>query len=253
MDTNNSGPNPDERHVSHSDKPNDPAHFISAPRSLEAFLVPPIPWWKRGIDLAGASIALILMAPLFLIITILIKIISPGPAFFKQERTGYLGKPFTIWKFRTMHVNAESTVHEEHCRNSILNDLELKKVENDSRIFPFGNFLRQSCIDELPQLFNVLKGEMSLVGPRPDLPYNINELKRWHCARLNVPPGMTGLWQINGKNSTTFTEMIRYDIGYERHLSFKLEMKILFLTIPAIIKQAWQSYQESRQESETLK
>ena len=136
MDTNNSGPNPDERHVSHSDKPNDPAHFISAPRSLEAFLVPPIPWWKRGIDLAGASIALILMAPLFLIITILIKIISPGPAFFKQERTGYLGKPFTIWKFRTMHVNAESTVHEEHCRNSILNDLELKKVENDSRIFP---------------------------------------------------------------------------------------------------------------------
>ncbi|KAA3658947.1 MAG: sugar transferase [Calditrichaeota bacterium] len=204
--------------------------------SLESFLVAPVPWWKRPLDLFGASIALVLLMPLFLLFYILVKILSPGPAFFKQERTGYLGKPFKIWKFRTMHANADSALHQQRCRNSILNDSELNKVENDPRIFPFGSFLRRSCIDELPQLFNVLRGEMSLVGPRPELPYAIDEYQRWHCARLNVLPGMTGLWQINGKNKTTFTEMIRYDIGYGKELSFKLEMKILLLTIPAIIK-----------------
>ncbi|KAA3620031.1 MAG: sugar transferase [Calditrichaeota bacterium] len=210
-------------------------------QSLEPILAAPIPAWKRTVDLLGASLAILLLFPLFILSILIIKIVSPGPVLFKQIRTGYLGKSFVIWKFRTMHLNADSGLHATQIRNEIKNDLELKKVENDPRIFPFGNFLRNSCIDELPQLINVIRGEMSLVGPRPELPYAVDEFQRWHCARLDVLPGMTGLWQINGKNSTTFTEMIRYDIEYGQQLSFTLEIKILLLTIPAILKQVWQS------------
>ena len=218
--------------------------FIKSPQSLERFLYVPIPLWKQTIDLIGASISIILFLPVFVITLILIKIISPGPVFFKQVRIGYLGKPFFIWKFRTMHSNADNSLHANNISEEIENDLVLTKVENDPRIYSFGNFLRHSCIDELPQLINVLKGEMSLVGPRPELPYAVEKFKPWHCARLNVLPGMTGLWQINGKNSTTFTDMIRYDIEYVQRLSFKLEMKILLLTIPAIIRHAWLSSKE---------
>jgi len=213
-------------------------HLIHNTESLELLLVSQVPIWKRAIDIVGSSLVLLFLSPIFLFIIIIIKIASPGPALFKQERTGYLGKPFNIWKFRTMQIGADSSPHKEQIREEITNNLTLNKVENDSRIFPFGNFLRQSCLDELPQFINVLKGEMSLVGPRPELPYAVNEFKRWHCGRFDVLPGMTGLWQINGKNSTTFTQMIRYDIKYGRRLSFFLEMKILILTIPAIIKQA---------------
>lgn len=218
--------------------------FIERPQSLEHFLVEPIPLWKRTIDLIGASLSIILFLPVFVITIVLIKIISPGPAFFKQVRIGYLGKPFFIWKFRTMHSNANNSLHANKICEEIEKDLVLTKVENDPRIFSFGNFLRHSGIDELPQLINVLNGQMSLVGPRPELPYAVEKFKLWHCVRLNVLPGMTGLWQINGKNSTTFTKMIRYDIEYARRLSFILEMKILLLTIPAIIRQAWLSSKE---------
>ncbi len=210
-------------------------------KSMESLLTTPIPWWKRTMDLFGATITLILLLPFFVFTYILIKILSPGPALFKQERTGYLGKSFTIWKFRTMHVGVDTVLHQQQCRNAILNDQELTKVENDPRIFPFGKFLRESCIDELPQLVNVIKVEIFFVRPRPELPYSIDDYQRWHCARLDVLPGMTGLWQINGKNSTTFTQMIRYDIGYGQKLSFLLELKILLLTPLAIIIQVWQS------------
>ncbi len=216
-------------------------HSIQTSEGLEPLLVAQVPIWKRAFDIVGSTLALVLLLPIFLIIFIFIKVISPGPVFFKQERTGYLGRPFTIWKFRTMQIGSDTSPHEEQIREEIINDLTLSKVKNDSRVIPFGNFLRQSCLDELPQLINVLKGEMSLVGPRPELPYAVQEFERWHCARLDVLPGMTGLWQINGKNSTTFTQMIRYDINYGRQLSFLIDMKILILTIPAIIKLIWRS------------
>ncbi len=136
-----------------------------------------------------------------------------------------------------MHVNADITLHESSIRVEIEIDIVLKKITNDARIIPLGLLLRNTCIDELPQLINVLKGEMSLVGPRPELPYATAEFKSWHCSRLSLLPGMTGLWQINGKNSTTFSEMIRYDIEYERNLSIKLDLKIILMTIPTVIKQ----------------
>ncbi len=232
-------PNRSSNHL--TGKENSGYIFDESPQSLENFLVVRIPLWKRTIDLIGASLLIILFLPVCVITIALIEIISPGPIFFKQVRTGYLGKPFFIWKFRTMYLNVDSSLHANKICEEFENDLVLSKVKNDPRIYPFGNFLRNSCIDEIPQLINVLKGEMSLVGPRPELPYAIEKFKLWHCNRLNVLPGLTGLWQINGKNSTTFTEMIRYDIEYVRRLSFKLEVKILLLTIPAIIRQAWQN------------
>jgi lipopolysaccharide/colanic/teichoic acid biosynthesis glycosyltransferase len=136
-----------------------------------------------------------------------------------------------------MKLNASESTHKTQICDEIKNNLTLKKVDNDPRIFPLGKVLRQSCLDELPQLLNVIKGEMSLVGPRPELPYAVNEFKCWHCTRLNVAPGITGLWQINGKNSTTFEQMIRYDIDYIRRRSILFDSKILLFTIPAIIKQ----------------
>ena len=216
--------------------------------SLEPILAVPLPPWKRILDVVVALTGMVILSPLFILIICMIKILSPGPVFFRQWRTGYLGQPFRIWKFRSMHHNADARLHAEQIIDEVRNDRQLKKVKRDPRIFPFGKFLRTSCIDELPQLINVLQGEMSLVGPRPELPYAVDEFQRWHCARLDVPPGMTGLWQINGKNNTTFTRMIRYDIEYGKHLSFSLELKILLLTIPAIVKQAWDSMRNSRGE-----
>ncbi len=221
-----------------NDGTSDGQFIINEPQSLEPYLAIRIPKWKRSIDIIGAVLSLIMFLPVFVFSIVFIKIVSPGPVFFKQIRTGYQGKPFFIWKFRTMHINADSNIHAKNIREEIKNDQVLKKVQNDPRIIPFGNFLRDSSIDELPQLFNVLKGEMSLVGPRPELPYAVEEFKLWHCARLDILPGMTGLWQINGKNTTTFSEMIRYDIEYVRRLSFIQEMKILLMTIPSIIKNA---------------
>ncbi|MFC2169328.1 sugar transferase [Acidobacteriota bacterium] len=206
--------------------------------SHEDFLAPPIPWWKRQLDIVGSIVALLFLSPVFLYVAILIKIISPGPVFFKQTRTGYLGRTFAIWKFRTMTMNADITPHRDQILNEIKNDLTLYKVKNDSRIIRYGKFLRQSGIDELPQLINVLKGEMSLVGPRPELTYAVNEFDRRHCARFDLLPGITGLWQISGKNNTTFTQMVGYDSEYGQKLSFRREMQIILMTIPAIIKQA---------------
>lgn len=219
-------------------------NFNCPVESLEPLLATPILRWKRAVDISGSILVLLILLPSFFLIFIIIKIVSPGPAFFKQERTGYLGRPFMMWKFRTMKINSDISRHKDQIRTEIQNDLTLSKVKNDSRIFPFGNFLRQSSLDELPQLINVLKGEMSLVGPRPELPYAVNEFKRWHCARFDVLPGMTGLWQISGKNSTTFTQMIRYDLKYRRKLSFWFEIKILLLTIPVVFKQLTEHLKE---------
>ena len=151
-----------------------------------------------------------------------------------------MGKRFRLWKFRTMRVNAETSSHEEYVASLITaegtdQDKPMLKIEKDPRIFPCGVFLRKACIDELPQLFNVFKGDMSLVGPRPPIPYEANAYLFWHEGRFDAVPGMTGLWQVSGKNSLTFKEMVRLDIRYARERSLALDIKILLKTFPAVL------------------
>jgi len=200
-----------------------------------------MPFWKRTIDILGSSIGLLVLSPLFVFVAIVIKIVSPGPAFFKQERVGYLGKNFNLLKFRTMRVSNDATVHRQYLKELINGDSNeekpMEKLDNDSRIIPIGNILRKSCIDELPQLLNVLFGEMSLVGPRPCIPYEAEEYHRWHIRRFDITPGMTGLWQVSGKNKTTFNEMIRLDIKYFAIQSFLLDIKILLITPVIVLSQ----------------
>ncbi len=203
------------------------------------FFIPGIPLWKRSIDIIGAVTGLVLLSPLFLSIAFLIKTASPGPVFFKQVRAGFLGRRFTCWKFRTMEIEADSTVHQVHVRELYKNGQSLKKLDDqDPRIIPFGRMLRETGLDEVPQLINVLRGEMSLVGPRPDVPYSVAHYLPWHNRRFETYPGLTGLWQVNGKNSTTLDEMMRLDISYVKNRSLRLDAEIVLKTIPAIIQQA---------------
>jgi lipopolysaccharide/colanic/teichoic acid biosynthesis glycosyltransferase len=197
----------------------------------------PNPLWKRMFDFFGSLMLLILLSPLFLLVALFVKIASPGPVFHRQVRIGYRGKPFTFWKFRTMHVNNNAEKHRRYLSCLIENDSPMTKMDEkeDNRIIPFGKFLRYTCLDELPQLFNVLLGDMSLVGPRPCLPYEAEKYLHWHTRRFDTMPGMTGLWQVSGKNRTTFKEMIRFDIFYSRKMSLGLDTKILLLTWPAIL------------------
>jgi len=204
---------------------------------LDILFARPIPIWKRLVDFFGALLLMILLSPLFLLIALFIKIVSPGPVFYRQERIGYLGRPFTFWKFRTMHVNNDGTGHKRYLSHLIEGDAPMAKLDDgrDPRIIPFGKFLRYSCLDEFPQLINVFWGDMSLVGPRPCLPYEADMYLRWHTRRFDTVPGMTGLWQVSGKNRLTFKEMIRLDIRYSRKMSPGLDAKILLLTGPAIL------------------
>ena len=191
-------------------------------------------------------------SPLFAVVALYILVVSPGPIFFFQTRVGYLGRPFRMVKFRSMHVNADTTNHREHLAaliraeaegngNGARRGIPMTKIERDNRIIPLGGILRKSCIDELPQLWNVFRGDMSLVGPRPAIPYEAEEYLRWHRARLDAVPGMTGLWQVSGKNRLTFQEMVSLDIRYAREMSLWLDARILILTVPAIAGQLWDS------------
>lgn len=204
-----------------------------------------IPFWKRAIDIFGSLIGLIILSPLFVIVAILIKSVSPGSVLFYQKRVGRFRKTFTFLKFRTMKVNNDSNVHSLYLKDLINGDSHgdkpMEKLANDSRIIPFGKILRNTCIDELPQLINVLRGEMSLVGPRPCIPYESEEYLLWHTRRFDITPGMTGLWQINGKNRTTFKEMVRFDIKYSKECSFWLDMIILLKTPFVILCQMFGS------------
>ena len=222
--------------------------------TIEPFFVRRIPVWKRLLDIFGSFFGLILLSPLFLLIAVLIKIVSPGPVFFKQTRIGYGAKEFNFWKFRTMRVNADTASHQQYLSELIHGDDEedkqpdrpMIKQDNDNpNIIPFGRFLRASCIDELPQLINVLLGDMSLVGPRPPIPYEVEEYLIWHKNRFDGLPGMTGLWQVSGKNRLTFKEMIRLDIQYERQMSLLADLKIILMTPFAILNE----YRCSRQDT----
>jgi lipopolysaccharide/colanic/teichoic acid biosynthesis glycosyltransferase/GGDEF domain-containing protein len=215
-------------------------HRKDMPDLADVYARPP-QFWKRALDVCGAAIGLFLLSPLFLCISLLIKLVSQGPAFYRQERIGYKGKPFKMYKFRTMHLGADTVVHQNYLQSLIRSDDPMTKLDDkkDPRIIPFGHLLRRTSLDELPQLLNVLIGEMSLIGPRPCLPYEAKDFDLWYNRRFDVLPGMTGSWQVNGKNKTTFKEMMRLDVSYSRKSSFSQDTKILLKTVPAIVEQIW--------------
>ncbi|MBN1293623.1 MAG: sugar transferase [Candidatus Latescibacteria bacterium] len=209
-----------------------------------------VPLWKRSMDIFGSFIGLLILSPILLTTAALIKIVSPGPVFFKQERVGRFGKIFTLFKFRTMKVNNDAGEHREYLKELINGDSSeekpMIKLADEARIIPMGKFIRSTCIDELPQLINVLIGDMSLIGPRPCIPYEAQEYLRWHERRFDIIPGMTGLWQVSGKNNTTFKGMIRLDIKYAAERSFLLDLKILFKTPIVVISQILGSFQKTK-------
>jgi exopolysaccharide production protein ExoY len=197
------------------------------------------PQWKYILDLTCILVSLPIWLPLFIALALWIKISSPGPIFFRQERIGYRGKRFMIFKFRTMKVNVETQSHERHLDQLIQADCPMTKLDasGDPRIISGGRILRAIGLDELPQIFNVLRREMSLVGPRPCTPHEFERYQPWQQERVNAAPGLTGYWQVNGKNKTTFTQMVRMDIHYARSMSLWLDLAILFKTIPAVTTQ----------------
>jgi len=172
-----------------------------------------------------------------------IRFISPGPIFYRQERVGYRRNRFMIFKFRTMHVNTETRTHEEYFAHLMRVDRPMAKLDGkgDSRLIACGRLLRASGLDELPQIFNVLRGEMSLVGPRPCLPHEFERYEPWQRKRVYALPGLTGYWQVNGKNKTTFKEMIAMDVFYSRNMSIWLDLSIILKTVPVLIGQALES------------
>ncbi|MCX8022625.1 MAG: exopolysaccharide biosynthesis polyprenyl glycosylphosphotransferase [Syntrophorhabdaceae bacterium] len=202
---------------------------------------------KTLMDVFGSLIGIIILSPLMIAIAILVKLSSPGPILFKQERVGLFGKTFTFLKFRTMYVHERDDIHKEFISKFITGQLEegkekeekekVFKIKDDPRVTPIGRILRKLSLDELPQLFNVLKGDMSLVGPRPPIPYEYEQYDIWHKGRiLEFKPGITGLWQVEGRSATTFNEMVRLDLRYIREWSLWLDIKILFKTVFVVIK-----------------
>ena len=211
----------------------------------------PLPIWKKATDLAGASIGLLLLSPLMLLVALFIKLASPGPVLFRHKRYGYRGKPLHVWKFRSMRLDCDTEVHRDYVRSMVEGDGQLKKLNTSNQLIPCGKWLRCTAIDELPQLFNILAGEMSLVGPRPDV-VPPEEYQPWQQVRFEVLPGLTGLWQVSGKNQTTFNEMNELDVEYVETRSFWLDAKIIFLTIPAILKLVAEDVQEDNESTNTL-
>jgi lipopolysaccharide/colanic/teichoic acid biosynthesis glycosyltransferase len=194
-------------------------------------------WIKRGFDLAVAGVLTALTAPLMALIALAIRLDSPGPAIYRQERVGENGRPFTILKFRSMRASADPSVHQAYVTRLIQENLSVAevdggtlKLENDSRITRVGRWIRATSLDELPQFWNVLRGEMSLVGPRPPIPYEVAVYQPWHLGRLAAPPGLTGLWQITARNQVSFDEMVRMDLDYIERQSLGLDISILLRT-----------------------
>ncbi|MDR3734803.1 MAG: sugar transferase [Acidobacteriaceae bacterium] len=202
---------------------------------------------KRAFDVAGSALALIICLPLFIAIAIAIKLTSRGPVLFRQKRIGQYGQCFTFLKFRSMYVNNDHGVHQKFVTELISNEVKqespagtgkaLYKLKDDKRITKVGKFLRRTSLDELPQLLNVLKGDMSLVGPRPAIPYELAAYQTWHRRRvLEAKPGITGVWQIAGRSRVRFDEMVRMDLRYAMSWSPWLDLKILLLTPLAVIR-----------------
>jgi exopolysaccharide biosynthesis polyprenyl glycosylphosphotransferase len=243
------------------------AQLLSVPRSIAIAGVQPTLVWRRGqplieltapslkgwqlllkriVDLAGSTLGLVIAAPLLAVIAAAIKLDSPGPVFFRQERIGTGGRRFRVWKFRTMRNGAPDAAHRELIRKMFNgqeaeaghgngNGKPVYKLVNDDRVTRVGRWLRRTSLDEVPQLFNVVRGEMSLVGPRPPLTYEFEAYDHWQFDRLTVPPGITGLWQVSGRNLLTYRQMCELDVEYVRHWSLWLDVKILFKTVPVVL------------------
>lgn len=217
---------------------------------------------KRCLDCSLALIALIVLSPVFLVTALLVRLTSPGPAFFRQERVGYGGRRFVMYKFRSMYIESDESLHRAAYKQFLRGERAHGKVDGtvladtqsagtaavkaqpptgDPRITKVGNLLRRSSLDELPQLLNVLRGDMSLVGPRPPIPYEVEEYEPWHWGRLNTLPGITGYWQVHGRSRVTFERMVQMDLEYIQKQSFWYDLKLLLLTIPAVLnrKGAW--------------
>jgi lipopolysaccharide/colanic/teichoic acid biosynthesis glycosyltransferase len=199
---------------------------------------------KRGLDTVASGALLLALAPLGLLLAGLVRLSSPGPVLFRQTRVGYRGRPFTMLKFRTMYTGADQAAHREFVTRFIADGARatppdgatMFKLTNDPRVTPLGRLLRKTSLDELPQLWNILRGEMSLVGPRPPLPYEVERYAPWHRRRvLEARPGLTGLWQVRGRSRTTFDEMVRLDLRYARTRSLARDLGILLATPRAVI------------------
>jgi lipopolysaccharide/colanic/teichoic acid biosynthesis glycosyltransferase len=199
---------------------------------------------KRVLDVAGSLALLLILSPVFLLIAALMKLTSPGAILFRQARVGQMAKPFTMLKFRTMRVNADPRLHHEFVTRFIKSSAQLHpagskalfKLTNDPRVTPLGRILRKTSLDELPQFWNVLRGDMSLVGPRPPLAYEVEQYQPWHRRRvMDAKPGITGLWQVGGRSQTTFDEMVRLDLRYARTRSLWTDIRILLATPRAVI------------------
>jgi lipopolysaccharide/colanic/teichoic acid biosynthesis glycosyltransferase len=201
------------------------------------------PGWKSGLDITCILLSLPVWLPLMILLMLVTRIASSGPIFYRQERVGFGGRHFFIWKFRTMKLSAETQTHEQYFEELMRIDCPMTKLDTygDPRLTPFGRILRASGLDELPQVFNVLCGEMSLVGPRPCTPNEFAHYEPWQRARVNGLPGLTGYWQVNGKNKTTFNEMIAMDLFYLRNASILLDLKIMLKTSGAIARQLLES------------
>jgi lipopolysaccharide/colanic/teichoic acid biosynthesis glycosyltransferase len=202
-------------------------------------------WWKGTFDRVLALLAIVILSPLLALIAIVIRLDSPGGAIFRREQVGEKGRIFTAYKFRTMDIDNDDKEYKAYLVKYICEDAPYTKDQNgqavykvvdDSRVTRIGALLRRTNLDELPQFFNMLKGEMSLIGPRPDIPFAVNMYKDWHRKRLSVKPGITGLWQVCGRKCIPFEGMVRLDIHYIKRQSIFLDAKILLLTIVTILK-----------------
>jgi exopolysaccharide production protein ExoY len=213
-----------------------------------------LPLWKRALDMA----LIVVMSPALLLVgggvALLIACGSRGPVFFRQKRVGYKGRTFTCYKFRTMHVGADTACHQGHTHQLIKSDVPMTKLDarKDPRLIPLGSALRATGLDELPQIINVLRGEMSIVGPRPCIPYEYELYEPWQRRRFDAVPGLTGLWQVSGKNRTTFNQMIRLDIEYAERTSLWLDLKIILKTLPALCTQCQDLSSERRKQPEDV-
>ncbi|HEX3997169.1 MAG TPA: sugar transferase [Pirellulales bacterium] len=212
-----------------ADKPEEPLNA----HPMEALFALPMPSWKRLIDIVGSAIGLVLLSPLLLVVSLAIKLSSPGPIFFVQDREGIGGRRFKIFKLRTMHVDAEQQKSDLHELNE--RDGPAFKIRNDPRATRLGRVLRKTCIDELPQLWNVVKGDMSLVGPRP-LPWEESRAcARWHRRRLDVAPGLTCTWQLHGEIGMPFDVWMRMDIDYVENYCLWTDVKLVLQTMWRIL------------------
>jgi lipopolysaccharide/colanic/teichoic acid biosynthesis glycosyltransferase len=192
---------------------------------------------KRVVDILGSLVALILLSPVIAVIAAAIKLTSEGPVLYCQERVGQFGRRLTFLKFRSMKMNNDPTVHKEYVQKLIVGALgqtsenKVFKIQNDPRVTAVGRFIRRTSLDEIPQFLNVLAGNMSLVGPRPPIPYELEKYDTWHRQRvLSMKPGITGLWQVVGRSRTTFDEMVRLDIRYIREWSFWMDLRLILAT-----------------------